>query len=118
MHRTEAAFRQPAPMPAPCPRLFSVFVCVCVRMRPLCRARGVIGTAALHGAASLFRWDVRRVTGLRLARSRPNVSGQNLFFSDVPSQTRVANHFAVAPSVHGVPHLHGSMRLVEPHRTI
>ena len=48
----------------------------------------------------------------------PDLSGQNLVFSDVPSQTRVANHFAVAPSVHGVPHLHGSMRLVEPHRTI
>jgi hypothetical protein len=48
----------------------------------------------------------------------PDLSGQNLVFSDVPSQTRVANHFAVASSVHGVPHLHGSMRLVEPHRTI
>ena len=44
-------------------------------------------------------------------RPGPDLSGQNLVFSHVPSQTRVANHFAVAPSVHGVPHLHGSMRL-------
>ena len=43
-----------------------------------------------------------------MARSRPKWP-ESLFFSDVPSQTRVANHFAVAPSVHGVPHLHGSM---------
>ena len=53
------------------------------------------------------------------AWSRPKWPESGFFcVSDVPSQTRVANHFAVAPSVHGVPHLHGSMRLVEPHRTI
>ena len=46
------------------------------------------------------------------------LSGQNLFFSDVPSQTRVANHFAVASSVRGVPLMHGWMELIKPHPTM
>ena len=48
----------------------------------------------------------------------PDLSGQNLRNTDVSSQTRVANHFGVAPSVHGVPHIDGWMKLVKPHPTI
>ena len=57
-------------------------------------------------------WSLRN----RLYRPGPDLTKwPESVSSDVPSQTRVANHFAVAPSVHGVPHLHGSN---EPHRTI
>ena len=48
----------------------------------------------------------------------PDLSDQNLVFSDVPSQTRVANHFAVASSVRGVPLMHGWMELIKPHPTM
>jgi hypothetical protein len=48
----------------------------------------------------------------------PDVGGRNLRNSYVSSQTRVVNHFDVAPSVHGVPHIDGWMQLIEPHPTI
>ena len=76
------------------------------------------GHAAARYEVATSKYDFVYVRTILSTWPGPDLSGQNLFFLDVPSQTRVANHFAVAPSVHGVPHLHGSMRLVEPHRTI
>ena len=51
-------------------------------------------------------------------RRGPDVSGVNLRIPDDLSQTRVANHFAVAPSVRGVPLMHGWMELIKPHPTM
>ena len=48
----------------------------------------------------------------------PDISGVNLRIPDDLSQIRVANHFAVVPSVRGVPLMHGWMELIKPHPTM
>ena len=47
------------------------------------------------------------------ARRGPDLGGQNLGNSDVLSQTRTAVPIDVAPSVHGVPLMHGWIELDE-----
>ena len=85
--------------------------------------RAELATAGGAAHAAPGRHGTRRGSRARrrprsLRGLGPDVSGVNLLFSHVSSQTRIANHFAVAPSVHGMPHLHGWMELIKPHPTI